>query len=65
MHIHRRDPRKTTIRAYQSPVAGLEDQEPRAHGGLETTFRCRCGAERRENANGRHVERGAWEGGAQ
>lgn len=33
---------------------------PAAHGGIEERAVCTCGAERRTNINGTHLERGAW-----
>ncbi len=37
------------------------EQEPRAAGGICCTERCNvCGMERRENSNGRYVERSPW-----
>lgn len=45
-------------RPFSGPVAPrLENQA--AHGNIEITARCGCGAERRELINGRHVETGA------
>lgn len=36
------------------------DENRAAHGGICVTQYCSCGAERRENSNGRHVETGVW-----
>ena len=61
-HQHRRIPTKRTIRTYQHPVANIERQNLSAHGGLCYRDRCLCGAHRDTNVNGRHEERGEWEG---
>jgi hypothetical protein len=34
--------------------------ELRAHGGIVRIDRCACGATRRTNINGEHVESGGW-----
>lgn len=58
-HIHHIDHRHPTItRPFFGPVAAR--QNPAAHGGCCEIARCRCGATRRTNVNGRHVERGPW-----
>ena len=49
----------TALRCYQGPVA--DDQNPAAHGGTTHEEQClRCGAVRRVNSNGVHVECSPW-----
>lgn len=36
------------------------DENPAAHGNICRIDYCRCGAERRTNINGCHVEQGSW-----
>jgi len=60
-HIHRAAPGLTTERAFCGPVSDREN--PAAHGNICVIYKCNCGAERLENVNGRHVERGEWHGG--
>jgi len=55
-HQHRAA--ETRTRCFAGPVAFPEN--PAAHGNVVVISRCRCGAERRENVNGRHLERGPW-----
>jgi len=57
-HHHRPIPRLTVVRCYSGPVSDREN--PRAHGWACELHVCRCGAVRRVNVNGRHVERGPW-----
>lgn len=46
-------------RGYTGPVS--DDENPAARGCVTVTMRCcACGARRRENINGRHVEIGPW-----
>jgi hypothetical protein len=47
---------------YSGSVAtSTDEQNPAAHGGISYTLTCTdCGATRRVNENGRHVERGPW-----
>lgn len=36
-------------------------QNPAAHGNICRVDKCSCGAVRRTNINGRHIERGEWQ----
>jgi len=49
-------------RCFTSSVAWPHsDEDPAAHGGVCVEVECdACGARRRENRNGRHVELGPW-----
>lgn len=56
-HVHR------SKRSEQRPFTGAvvsERQNRAAHGGYCRHEECRCGATRRVNVNGQHVERGPW-----
>lgn len=55
---HRHRAIRTVTRCFSGPVRWPENRA--AHGNVEERSYCRCGAERRANVNGRHVERGAW-----
>lgn len=56
---HRHSAGDVRIRPYAGPVASRENRA--AHGNIVEIARCqKCGAERRTNRNGGHVERGAW-----
>ncbi len=55
-HTHR--VADSSDRPYQGPVARRENRA--AHGNICTTDVCQCGATRRANVNGRHVEQGPW-----
>lgn len=37
------------------------EENPAAHGNITRVERCRCGAERCININGRHIEQGEWD----
>lgn len=56
---HRHRAHTSRDRCYSGPVK--EPANPAAHGNICVIDTCRCGAERRTNINGRHVERGPWE----
>ena len=58
MHKHRT---KTTSRerCYSGPTDSTRSN-PRAHGGVEWTEVCACGAERRVLSNASTVELGRW-----
>lgn len=47
------------VKPFTGPVSLQQNQM--AHGGRCFVMRCKCGAERRINENGRHIERGPWE----
>jgi hypothetical protein len=52
---------KTTSydKCYSGPVS--RDENPMAHGGICTVETCqRCGATRKTNVNGNHIEEGLW-----
>lgn len=49
----------TKTRGFSGPVT--RDENPRAHGNVCEIERCSCGAERRVNVNGMHVEEGDWD----
>jgi hypothetical protein len=55
---HRHTARTSAVRPFFGGVARVENRA--AHGNVTRVERCGCGAERRVNINGRHVERGAW-----
>lgn len=55
---HRHRPKTTREALYAGPVAHPENEA--AHGNIVSIATCRCGAERRTNVNGRHIERGPW-----
>ncbi len=55
------DETSVEIRCYTGPVASGEDENRAAHGSCCDHETCiDCGAVRRVNTNGRHVEAGAW-----
>jgi hypothetical protein len=56
-HVHRAKSSKQ--RCFTGPVA--QKQNPAAHGGFTRHETCSCGAVRRVNVNGLHIERGRWE----
>ena len=58
MYRHRPDPTLATVRPFSGAVAKRQNRA--AHGNVCVVDRCRCGAERRSNINGQHVERGKW-----
>lgn len=55
-HQHRVS--KTETRPFMGAVG--TKQNPAAHGGVCEVSTCKCGATRRTNVNGRHIERGYW-----
>jgi len=57
-HTHRTKASET--RAFTGPVASGGRENRAAHGGYCRHEECRCGATRRVNVNGQHVERGPW-----
>lgn len=57
-HKHKASTSRTT--AFLGPVGPAEDQDPCAHGGISYLQRCACGATRRVNVNGSHIEMGEW-----
>jgi hypothetical protein len=57
-HRHRPVRSKQEVRPFFGPVARVE--KPAAHGNVCMIDRCRCGAMRRTNVNGLHVEQGRW-----
>ena len=58
MKIHKHKPATESIRCFTAPVAYPEN--PAAHGNICISQTCSCGATRRINKNGRHIERGPW-----
>ena len=55
--------REVSMRGYSGSVAvyPYTDENRAAHGAVCFTYRCEaCGAERKENTNGRHVEVSPW-----
>ena len=59
MTRHRHRTVRTDFRGFVGPIAGAEPNRA-AHGGITETHRCACGATRRLNVNGRHLEVGPW-----
>lgn len=55
---HRHRVSMTREVAFSGPVRAPQIEA--AHGGVCIVDACRCGAERRTNANGKHRERGEW-----
>lgn len=55
-HKHKAQSERTL--PFQGPVASPEN--PAAHGNVCHVETCKCGATRRTNVNGRHLERGSW-----
>jgi len=55
-HSHRTH--KVTVRPFSGPVSKYANEA--AHGGTCEVHTCRCGATRKVNVNGRHIERGDW-----
>ncbi len=58
MSQHRHKADKTIDRPYTGPVSTNENRA--AHGGICVVATCACGAQRRTNRNGNHVEAGRW-----
>ena len=59
--MHRHTAKHTTTRGYTGPVAtDPAKQNPAAHGNIEDTETCACGAVRKVLINGKHVERSEW-----
>ena len=56
---HRHRARTTRARCYTGPVR-VENQISEAHGNVTHESECSCGAVRRTNVNGLHVEQGRW-----
>jgi hypothetical protein len=59
---HKHTASKTDTRGYTGSVS--RDENRAAHGGVCEVETCACGYTRRTNVNGRHVEQGNWEPGA-
>ena len=59
-HRHRHTATTTTERPYRGPVAVGIHQNTAAHGNVERTERCPCGAQRLVLVNGRHRESTGW-----
>jgi hypothetical protein len=57
-HAHRAIPSRSRTVGYTHPVRFPENRA--AHGNVCHHDVCRCGATRRTNVNGLHVERGPW-----
>jgi len=58
-HQHRPVASLSRTRPYSGSV-DARTPNPAAHGGVCHVHTCRCGAERRVNANGQHREVGRW-----
>lgn len=58
MSQHRHKAEKSTDRPFMGAVSTNENRA--AHGGICVVETCQCGATRRTNVNGRHVEAGKW-----
>lgn len=58
-HKHKAKPALTRERCFSGPVSGAEPNRA-AHGNITVTEQCQCGATRKTNVNGHHVERGGW-----
>jgi len=58
-HRHQALAGRTVTRCFTGPVSRHEN--PAAHGGVTLVHYCACGATRRTNQNGRHIERGPWQ----
>jgi len=59
-HIHRANPKRAETIPFWGPINAAEQNEA-AHGNITAIDYCRCGATKRTNINGRHLERGKWE----
>lgn len=57
---HRHTAADTDERPFDGPITSARQPNTAAHGNITETDKCRCGAERRRNVNGRHVETGQW-----
>jgi hypothetical protein len=55
---HRHRSARTDTRPFAVPVSRRENRA--AHGCVTLVHTCRCGAVRRLNVNGRHIEAGPW-----
>lgn len=55
---HQHKPKTSVTRGYGGAVKHPENRA--AHGNVCVVDTCRCGAERKTNVNGRHIERGPW-----
>ena len=62
---HTHAPILTIRECCYSGTVNPHDENRAAHGWIEATVACHCGAQRRENQNGRHVEIGRWETAAE
>lgn len=59
--MHEHTATKTRTQPFNGPVATLEHHRcPSADGNITEVEECACGATRRHNINGRHVESGPW-----
>jgi hypothetical protein len=58
-HKHNAIPEKTKQRCYSGCV-NPKDENRSAHGNIVVIETCDCGAVRRTNVNGWHVEEGEW-----
>mgnify|MGYP000909931641 CR=1 FL=1 len=56
-HAHRMH--KVTVRPFSGPVSKYVNEA--AHGNVTEEHTCTCGATRKVNVNGRHIERGPWQ----
>lgn len=55
---HRHTVETSRTSCFSGPVS--RDENPSAHGGITEHQTCSCGATRRININGGHVEKGHW-----
>jgi len=57
-HVHKAKTSET--RPFWGPVATGARENRAAHGGYTRRETCSCGATRKVNVNGAHVEKGRW-----
>jgi len=57
-HTHRAVKNLSRDYCFSGPVSDRENRA--AHGNICTVDTCKCGATRRTNVNGRHIEKGQW-----
>ncbi len=60
-HKHRPRTSATIERCYKGPVAPYHRQNRGAHGNVERSETCGCGARRLVLVNGRHREASDWQ----
>jgi len=57
---HKHHAKTSETRPFWGPVATGARANPAAHGGITRRETCSCGATRKVNVNGVHVEKGRW-----